>query len=286
MYCRPYVPSVSSVPFSANQFCHKLCQEAAVIDIDQLVAQTFIRQAQWHDALPSTNTRALELAGDASITTPLLIGATEQTAGRGRGTNQWWAGDGTLMFSVLFDMNALGLPQAEWPRFSLGTALSVAETIEAFLPNVAVGLKWPNDVWLGQRKTCGILIEQSDRVPGRLVVGIGLNINTEFASAPDVLQTIATSLRAESGQQFRLEDVLIRFLQRWDTNIAAQRAGEWDLRRLWTRLCVLQGRQVLVKSASGEITGLCQGIADDGALLVADRGQSTRCYAGTVRPIN
>ena len=258
-----------------------------MIDLDQLVAETFVRQAQWHDELPSTNTRALELAGDSTITTPLLVGATGQSAGRGRGANTWWADDGTLMFSVLFDMPVLGIPQADWPRFSLGTALSVAETIETFLPHAAVGLKWPNDVWLGGRKACGILIEQPDRAPGRLVVGIGLNVNTQFATAPDDLRAIATSLHAESGQRLRMEDVLIRFLQRWDLNIAAQRDGGWDLRRQWSRLCVLNGRQVRVTSAAGgDILGLCQGIADDGALLVADRGRTTRCYAGTVRAID
>jgi BirA family biotin operon repressor/biotin-[acetyl-CoA-carboxylase] ligase len=257
-----------------------------VIDTDQLVAETFVRQAQWHDLLASTNTTALELAGDLHAALPRLIGATRQPAGRGRGTNAWWAADGTLMFSVLFEMPSLGLPQSEWPRFSLGTALSVAETIEAFVPDVPVGLKWPNDVWLGTRKACGILIEQSDRVPERLVVGIGLNVNTQFAGAPAELRGIATSLHMESGRQFRLEDVLIRFLQRWEINIIAQRNRDWDLQRLWSRLCVLNGRQVRLTSASGDVNGMCRGIADDGALLVTDRGQTTRCYAGTVRLVD
>ncbi|MBS0204137.1 MAG: biotin--[acetyl-CoA-carboxylase] ligase [Planctomycetes bacterium] len=257
-----------------------------MIDIPTLLAESFVRQAQWHSELASTNSRALELAADLSVVTPLLIGATTQTAGRGRGTNRWWAGDGTLMFSILFDMPRLGLPQSEWPRFSLATALSIAETIEAFLPNVPVGLKWPNDVWLGNRKTCGILIEQSDRSPGRLVVGIGLNINTQFADAPDDLRAIATSLYSESGQKFPLSDVLFRLLQRWDINIAAQRSGDWNLQRLWSRLCVLKGRQVRVTAASGETTGLCQGIADDGALLILEGNQVIRCYAGTVRTID
>lgn len=261
-------------------------REAAVIDIDHLIAETFICQAQWHGELPSTNTRAIELAADSKIATPFLIGATEQTAGRGRGSNRWWATGGTLMFSVLLDMQSLGLPQVEWPRFSLGTALSVAETIEAFLPNVAVGLKWPNDVWLGSRKTCGILIEQSDRAPGRLVVGIGLNVNTQFNSAPEELRSIATSLAGESSQQFSLPDVLVRLLQRWEINIDQQRNGEWDLCRLWSRLCVLTGRIVRVTSATGELTGVCLGIADDGALRVAAQGETHHCYAGTVRPID
>jgi hypothetical protein len=142
-----------------------------VVDIEQLLAETILEGAEWHASIESTNNRALELAADASLKTPYLVGASEQTAGRGRGTNRWWAADGTLMFSVLFDMPSLGIPQSDWPRFSLGTALSVAETIEAFAPQVPVGLKWPNDVWIGARKTCGILIEQSHLAPQRLVVG-------------------------------------------------------------------------------------------------------------------
>lgn len=258
----------------------------ALIDTQQLVSETFIRQAQWHPQLVSTNSRALELAADSSLITPFLIGATEQTAGRGRGANRWWGTDGTLMFSVVFDMPSLGLPQSEWPRFSLGTAVSVAETIEAFLPLTSVGLKWPNDVWLGTRKTCGILIEQSDRTPGQLVVGIGLNVNTRFASAPDELRAIATSLHAESQQQFSLQEVLTRLLQRWDSNIAAQCAGDWNLHHQWSRLCVLNRRQVRLSSAGGDVTGQCHGIADDGALLLASDGQVKRYYAGTVRLID
>jgi len=257
-----------------------------VINVEQVLAESFIRQGQWHDSLGSTNNRALELAVDPLVQMPILVGATEQSAGRGRGSNRWWAADGTLMFSVLFDMPSLGLPQFEWPRFSLGTALTIAETIEAFLPNVPVGLKWPNDVWIGNRKTCGILIEQSDRAPGRLVVGIGLNINTQFDAAPAELRSIATSLHTESGQTFCMQQVLIQFLQRWEFNIAAQKAGDWDLERLWSRLCVLSGRTVCVTAAGNESTGLCTGIANDGALLVVDRGQTVRHYAGTVRPID
>lgn len=190
------------------------------------------------------------------------------------------------MFSVLLDMPQMGLPQSEWPRFSLGTALSIAETIEAFLPTADVRLKWPNDVWLNGRKVCGILIEQPERAPGRLVAGIGLNVNTPLANAPDDLKLIATSMSTESRQSFPLDEVLIRFLQRWEIHLTAQRSGEWDLCRLWSRLCVLTGRNVRVTSARGEVVGACHGIAEDGALLVAEPHQMTRCYAGTVRPIN
>lgn len=254
-----------------------------MVDIEQLLAETILEGAEWHSSVESTNSLALKCAADASCKTPYLIGASEQTAGRGRGTNRWWASEGTLMFSVLFDMPSLGIPQSDWPRFSLGTALSVAETIEAFAPQIPVGLKWPNDVRIGARKTCGILIEQSHLAPHRLVVGIGLNVNTQFGDAPAELREIATSLAAESEQRFSLQEVLVRLVQRWELNMAAQRKGDWDLRRLWSRLCVLSGQRVRVSSASGDILGQCHGIADDGSLLVEESGHTRRCYAGTVR---
>lgn len=257
-----------------------------MIDIDQLLVGTFLESAEWHPSLESTNNRALIVATDTSAKLPHLVGATEQTAGRGRGSNRWWAADGTLMFSVVLDMSSLRIPQFDWPRFSLGTALSVAETIEAFAPQLPVRLKWPNDVWIGTRKTCGILIEQSQTVADRLIVGIGLNVNTSFGDAPAELSAIATSMASESKQQFGVQDLLICLLQRWDLNISAQRAGEFDLRRVWSRLCVLNGRRVRVSSASGDIVGLCHGIADDGSLLVEQQGQTKSCYAGTVRLID
>lgn len=254
-----------------------------MIDADRLVASTFIRRVEWLDEIGSTNDEALRLASDLSATTPCLIGASRQVSGRGRGANRWWSGDGTLMFSSLFDMSQLGIAQSEWPQFSLVTGLTVAETLEMFLPQTAVGLKWPNDVWLAGRKACGILIEQPDRAPGRLVAGLGWNVNTSFLSAPDDLRTIATSMRDESGHDFIVEDVLECFLQRWETNLESLASGNFDLIAGWSRFCVLRGHRIRVSMAETELTGDCHGIAGDGALLIDTRGVTHRCYAGTVR---
>lgn len=254
-----------------------------VIDTEQLLTSTFVRRAEWLDETGSTNDLALQWASNSSVATPCLIGATRQNAGRGRGTNRWYGSDGTLMFSVLFDMTALGIAQHLWPQFSLVTGLSVAETLEVFLPEAAVGLKWPNDVWLGGRKVCGILIEQPERMPGRLVAGLGWNVNTAFASAPEDIRSIATSMRDTTGSTFDAGDVLQCFLQRWETNLTTLAAGAFDLAARWTRFCVLRDRRICVSATEPECTGSCLGIASDGALLVNDGERSRRYYAGTVR---
>ncbi|MEK6260480.1 MAG: biotin--[acetyl-CoA-carboxylase] ligase [Planctomycetota bacterium] len=254
-----------------------------MIDADRLLASTFVRRVEWLDEIGSTNDRALQLAGDLSVATPCLIGATRQVSGRGRGTNRWWSGEGTLMFSVLFDMPQLGIAQLEWPRFSLVTGLTVAETLEVFLPHDAVGLKWPNDVWLAGRKVCGILIEQPDRAPGRLVAGLGWNVNTSFSSAPDELRAIATSMREVTGSDHVCEDVLRCFLQRWEANLESLATGSFDLIAGWSRFCVLRDHRVRVSTTEADLTGDCRGIAADGALLIDDGEVTHRCYAGTVR---
>lgn len=254
-----------------------------VIDADRLMAATFLRRVDWFDEVGSTNDRALLLAGDVSVATPCLIGANRQISGRGRGANRWWSGDGTLMFSALFDMPVLGIAQSQWPLFSLVTGLTVAETLEIFLPRAAVGLKWPNDVWLAGRKVCGILIEQPDRAPGRLVAGLGWNVNTAFSSAPDDLRAIATSMRDVSGQTYLADDVLRCFLQRWENNLESLAAGNLNLIAGWSRFCVLRDHRVRISTDESELTGVCRGIADDGALLIDDGDMTHRRYAGTVR---
>ena len=223
-----------------------------MIDADRLMASTFVRRVEWLDEIGSTNDHALQLAGDSSVAAPCLIGATRQVSGRGRGTNRWWSGDGTLMFSVLFDMFQLGIAQSQWPQFSLVTGLTVAETLEVFLPQAAVGLKWPNDVWLAGRKVCGILIEQPDQAPGRLVAGLGWNVNTPFWSAPDDLRAIATSMRDVSGNPFVTEDVLLCFLQRWEANLESLAAGSFDLIASWSRFCVLRDHRVRVLTGDAD----------------------------------
>ena len=76
-----------------------------MIEIENIVASTFVRDGEWHDEIGSTNDRALILAADPLIKLPYLIGTNRQVAGRGRGTNRWWSGEGTIVFSVLLEMS-------------------------------------------------------------------------------------------------------------------------------------------------------------------------------------
>lgn len=254
------------------------------MDTRRLLVETCLNSVEWLPEIDSTNNRALLLSHDPQIELPLLIGADRQTAGRGRGANTWWGADGSLMFSILADMRQLGLNTSDWPRFSLVTGLAIAETLAAFLPSTSIGLKWPNDIWLGSRKVCGILIEQSDRSPDRLVIGIGLNVNNSFAAAPAEQQQVATSMFDEAGQTpFAREGVLVQLLKIWHSLVQNLADDRLDLVERWSRKCVLTGHPVTLTQGNTVTTGVCQGIDQDGSLLLRTAFTVERHYAGTVR---
>lgn len=255
-------------------------------ELDKLRAATFVAQAEWHAELPSTNDRALALAARDDLKLPLLILTEQQTAGRGRGANRWWGGHGSLTFSLLLDAHALGIDEPRWPQVSLIVGLSVCETLQELLPLADVRVKWPNDVTLQGRKVCGILVEVPPRLPGRLVIGIGININNSLADAPPELRATATSLIDISGQPHPRVDVLISMLRRFEVLLDAWSRDSLSLPQRWENVCWLKGRRVQLTAATRELSGLCHGIDEQGALLIETSTGLHRAVAGTVRPLD
>ena len=146
---------------------------------------------QCHDEVGSTNDLARE-AGAAGAEW-LAIFAESQTAGRGQRSNRWVTPKGRdLMFSIVLRPHE---PLEYWPRFTTLAALAVCKGIEAMLP-LKPEIKWPNDIYLGSRKVCGLLAETSLSATGSfLVLGIGLNVNA-IAFAPELEDTAISLLKA------------------------------------------------------------------------------------------
>jgi BirA family biotin operon repressor/biotin-[acetyl-CoA-carboxylase] ligase len=133
---------------------------------------------------------AVREAALAGADAGLVIFAESQTAGRGRRENRWLAPKGKdLMFTLLLRPEA---PVALWSRVTTLAALAICRAIEEELP-LRPQIKWPNDVYVHDRKVSGLLAEAVTTKSGlMLVLGIGLNVNTrEF---PTELSASATSL--------------------------------------------------------------------------------------------
>jgi BirA family transcriptional regulator, biotin operon repressor / biotin---[acetyl-CoA-carboxylase] ligase len=141
----------------------------------------------------STNERAKELAMSGAPG-GLVVTADEQTAGRGRRGNAWFAPSGScLLYSALVRPFAAD----DSPLLPLAVPLAVCEAAEAVAP-VRCQVKWPNDIWIDERKVSGVLVEA--RPDERwAVVGVGLNVAiTEDQFPPELRETAASLLPTEA----------------------------------------------------------------------------------------
>jgi len=251
-------------------------------DLHRIAEETFVERIDFHDRLDSTNDLALSLLSVGPTNHPLLVLADQQQAGRGRANHHWWAAAGSLTFSLVLDGQVWGLSARCWPRLSLVTSLAVGEVLLQTLPDGGVRLKWPNDVFLGSRKVCGILVESAPQCPNFPVIGVGLNVNNSLANAPHSLRETGTSLVQVAGHTLDRTDLLIRVLRQLADRLAKFGDSGFSLPDHWGRLCMLQGRTVCIAVGAHRTIGICQGIDDDGALLVQSEARLERCFSGVV----
>jgi BirA family biotin operon repressor/biotin-[acetyl-CoA-carboxylase] ligase len=205
----------------------------------------------------STNLRAKELAGEGA---PLgtVVTAAEQTAGRGRGDRVWSAPAGAaLLYSAILrplDLGHLLLP--------LAVPLAACEACEAVAP-VRCEIKWPNDLWLDERKLGGVLIEA--RPPEWAVIGVGINLAIAPEEFPDDLRWPATSL-GHGVTPERMREALDAALTRW---VTADRAL---VHERFTERDALRGRELSWEGGPGGGSGVGAGIDERGNLLVREPG--------------
>ncbi len=250
-------------------------------DLERIRQRTFVRAVEYHREIESTNTRALRLAEEGSLSLPALVLADLQTAGRGRGGHGWWSAPGALTFSVILPRDALAADRC-WPQVSLTAGLAVCDALQQVRPGLEIGLKWPNDVYVRSRKICGILVELSSRAPARLVVGVGLNVNNSAAQAPPALSDSAIALIDVTGYACDLTTVLISILQQLAGQLSTLTSARATLAHRWQELCMLTGRTVQVTAGARTTTGTCRGIDESGALLVDTGWGHEPCTSGTV----
>jgi len=218
-------------------------------------------RVEWFARLDSTNRHALD-AARAGAADGLVVVADEQTAGRGRLGRTWESPPGSsLLVSVV--LRRAGGAGRDAARVVMAAGVALAQAVEQ-VAGVDVGLKWPNDLQVGERKLAGLLAEAEGDA---LVVGAGCNVNWE--AFPEALTATATACNLEAGHVVDRDALLDAFLDRFSDALAAGDAVLDDYR---ARLATL-GRVVRVEHVRGDdLVGTAVGITDDGALVVRDDG--------------
>jgi BirA family biotin operon repressor/biotin-[acetyl-CoA-carboxylase] ligase len=239
------------------------------------------KNLQAFQKIGSTNDRAL-LLGEKGAADGTLLVAERQTKGRGRRGRSWIASEGKgLTFSVIL-RPALTAEQA--PSLTLGAAVAVALALEEW--KVKPRIKWPNDVYLGGRKVCGILTEtrgKQDKI-AFAVLGIGINLNQAAGDFPKELKGIATSYYRHKGKiidRLAFFQRLLFHLEKVDGWIRKKQFQR--VLQEWRKRSLLDRRQVRIVEPGRVLYGQAAGVDETGALLVRnDFGMMERILAGEV----
>jgi BirA family biotin operon repressor/biotin-[acetyl-CoA-carboxylase] ligase len=176
----------------------------------------------------------------------------------------------------------VGLATEFFPQVALAAGLAVCEVIEQTLTEQPVGLKWPNDVFLCGKKVCGILLEAPRIDSGRLITGIGVNVNNTLAAAPADLRRTAVSMIDVAGRQLDRTEVLVVLLERLDMWLRALAVNTSEVFDRWRPYCVLTGKRVRLRVGARDVEGLCQGIDDSGRLMISTSQGTESHRSGTV----
>ena len=219
----------------------------------------------------STNQFLLDLARHAQPTAPRACLAEVQSAGRGRGGRPFFSTlGGSIVLSVLW-------PVRTSPAGLLGLSPAIAVAVARALESDGVdgiGLKWPNDVLVGKKKACGILLEVGQR--GRegcfLVVGIGINVRMA-ASTGLAIDQPWTDLYRTLGRMPARNRIAGRVIdQVMETAQVYFEQGFEPFRAAYRDRDVLEGNAVRLIQPESELAGICRGLDENGALLVESSG--------------
>lgn len=187
-----------------------------------------------HESTGSTNDDVREML-ERGVPAPILVAAGSQTSGRGRRGNRWDNAPGSpLLFTV-------GIPTAIEPALratlSPAAAVALAETLERFC-EVPIGVKWPNDLMVNSRKVCGLLLESC--AGGSIVIGVGLNLNTDDEWFTENGLPLASSVRVDPNRRAELLAALATSLLGLENRVSE----EAELQAAFDRRDILVGQTI------------------------------------------
>lgn len=208
----------------------------------------------------STNSELMRRAR-AGLMPPLLLVADRQTAGRGRIGRSW---DSSVADSLTFSIGLPLVPQ-DWSGLSLAVGVSLAESLDP-----RIRLKWPNDLWLQDRKLAGILIETAathlSPQTRYAVIGVGINLGERpaagLSTAPAWLREVLPG--CQPGEVLlRVAGPLVRAVREFE------RRGFAAFKARFDALDLLRGRPVVLSDGT---CGTGHGTTELGALQVQTAG--------------
>jgi BirA family biotin operon repressor/biotin-[acetyl-CoA-carboxylase] ligase len=237
----------------------------------------------YYEELGSTNDVALELAANGAPEGTIVV-AENQTKGRGRFGRTWFSPPGkSLILSLVLRPS---FAPGRVSQLGIATAVSAAVCLRDLFDLPAL-IKWPNDIYVREKKAGGILTELGAELDliHHAVVGIGINLNVERHEIPSRLRHNCTSVRIETGKKCDRIEVLVRLLRELEKRYRRLiREGFSPIVEEWVELSLTLGRQVEATSEGRRLIGYPTGLDEDGSLLLRlDSGITRRISSGDIR---
>ncbi|ALC85831.1 biotin--acetyl-CoA-carboxylase ligase [Bacillus sp. FJAT-22090] len=234
----------------------------------------------------STQNIAAESARDG-VSHGTVVITEEQTSGRGRLERAW---DSTANKGIW--MSVIIRPEIsphQAPQFTLVSAVAITKAIES-LTGYAPEIKWPNDLLLNGKKVTGILTElqaDMDRVQS-IIIGIGVNVNQDTESFNESIQSIATSLKMETGLEIDRAELVAKilfYLEKY-SSIYVENGFE-PIKLLWESYSCTIGKRIRASLLRETLEGVAIGITADGVLeLRLDSGEIRGIYSADINLID
>lgn len=248
---------------------------------DGLRTQFLGRNIVFSHAATSTNDIARELANKGADEGTVVVSET-QTSGRGRLSRTWMSPFGGLWFSAILRPR---LKPSDASKLTFAAALAVAKTLRG-LYYLEVSTKWPNDVLVSGKKTCGVLAEMSasGERTSYVVLGIGVNANFEAKALPEELWEKATSLKTELGRNINVERLFNTLLENLESiYLQSLKRGFLSVLEEWKTFATFLRTQVKVTDENEEWIGVALDVNVDGSLsLELQDGTLKRIFVGDV----
>jgi BirA family biotin operon repressor/biotin-[acetyl-CoA-carboxylase] ligase len=268
-------------------FGYRLVSSPDALHADDLLARlgdtkVIGRDIRVFEETNSTNDVVEKLARDG-VKEGVVVFAESQTKGRGRLGRKWMSPTHKgLWFSVLLRPE---LRPQEATQLTVASATALHRAIKS-VTGLSADIKWPNDLLIGGKKVVGILTEMNaevDRVR-HVILGIGVDVNQDAVEFPPELNKIATSLKAETGEEISRAELATEILRELDADYARICGGKFsEVADEWEAGCATIGKNVSVQMGVRKIRGCAEALDDAGALLIrTEHGHLERIIGGDV----
>ena len=242
------------------------------------------KRVYYFEEIDSTQNFAQNIAVDKKENGTIII-AEKQTAGRGRLDRKWTSPKGGIWFSLIihpkFDVSSSTL-------IPILSAVALSKSIKSVL-DIETEVKWPNDITMNGKKVAGVLVDASFQTNSidYLILGIGINFDIDTKKLEKRLTKTPNFYGIDSlrGKEDKTppKKLLKEFLLQFEKNLFQLDKGEKSkIIKEWTKRAAGIGKKITINTSNGKISGISQGIDNDGALKIKTRNEIKKIYVGDV----